>query len=211
MNELELQKTMFQRFMSTFISNLPETLQSTAVIEANGLTLQTNVQLNDGREINVSGHTDVFICNPTEQDSNGQNPVPAFYRLMFLVELKLPNSSLNRCDVYQARDQTLMETEMVARMQARHRSLAAQATETISTVEFETIVKSCYTDMYAISISIRIPQHLVPSATTRIYLVESRLVDPDKYIKRLLLLFCNLDANDILRLMNKSDFDKEKC
>jgi hypothetical protein len=210
MNELQMQKTMFQRFMCIFISNLPEAQRSFIVVEANGITLDTKVKVNDsklkdGKEIMAKGHSDVFICNPTEAEIESLTPI--IDRIAFLAELKLPNRNLTCGQVYQARDQTLIETEMVSRMQSRRRRSTNEIKETPS---LEAIVKSCYTDMHMISISIRIPQRMIPSdsiPTNRIFLVESRLVEAERYIKRLLLLLCQLNAPDILRLMNKSTFD----
>ena len=136
-------------------------------------------------EKEVNGHTDVLVLRCKEPTANFTDSDA----LKFHVELKSPFGALYQCNANAAKDQVVLETEIIAKMLSEESSRRALG---------------ALTDLFAIAIVVREAQGDDESHQQPITYISRRRVDPRAFLLRLLLLFCDLEDFTWRDLLSRS-------
>jgi len=113
----------------------------------------------ESTEKHVSGYTDLLFC------ADGFSGVE---NILFLVELKAPNSVLRQSGAFESKDQVIFEAEILGQMTAN-----------------EQLVLGGLLDMFTIAVVLR-----KPTGDEAAFYISPRVADTREFIVRILLLLC---------------------
>jgi hypothetical protein len=139
-------------------------------------------------EKEVNGHTDVLVVRREESAADWTDSDT----LKFHVELKSPFGALYQRSANAAKDQVVIETEIIVKMLAAEGSGRCRR------------VFGALTDLFAIAIVVREAQGDDESHHQPITYISRRRVDPRGFLLRLLLLFCDLEDVTWRDLLSRS-------
>jgi len=141
-------------------------------------TLFIGDENNEEAEKEVNGHTDVLVLRRGESAASWTDSDS----LKFHAELKSPFGTLYQRNANAAKDQVVIETEIIAKMLAAEGSGRCRR------------VFGALTDLFAIAIVVREAQgDEGPMPNPPSTYISRRQVGPRPFLLRLLLLFCDLD------------------
>ena len=168
----------FQPIFIDFLGPIVERCLGGVALSAQKNKLEGKLFIGDDEnrvtEKEVNGHTDVLVlrCKELADDWTDSNV------LKFHVELKSPFGALYQCSASAAKEQVVIETEIIAKMLLGDSSRR---------------VLGALTDLFAIAIVVREAQRDEKSDDQPITYMSSRQLEPRAFLMRLLLLFCDLE------------------
>ena len=153
-------------------------------------TLFIGDENNEEAEKEVNGHTDVLVLRRGESAASWTDSDS----LKFHAELKSPFGTLYQRNANAAKDQVVIETEIIAKMLAAEDSGRCRR------------VFGALTDLFAIAIVVREAQgdEECPMPNPPSTYISRRQVGPRPFLLRLLLLFCDLDDDVWSDLLSRS-------